>query len=125
MYIETPRYKRRKSGIRVISIFRDRCIYNRILCYLSPLIPRSFQRLPPLFFPHFTLTGFTLWFFSCSTGARGYPLHSATTSLSRVVTQLFSCFYLPESSLVEHFYCVRPPDLKNAEHSPHVLSGFI
>lgn len=78
-----------------------------------------------LFSSHFTLTGFTLWFFSRSTNIRGYPLHSATTSLSGVATQLFSCLYLPGSSLVERFYCIRPPDLKNTEHSLHVLSGFI
>lgn len=99
MYIETPRYKRRKSGIRVIPIFRDRCIYNRISCFLSfPL---------PSLFPAFTSSLFSafhshwLWFFSRSTGTRGYPLHSTTTSLSGVATQLFSCLYLSGSSLVE------------------------
>lgn len=112
VYIETPRYKRRKCGIRVIPIFRDRCIYNRILCFLSPLFPRSFQRLPPLFLSQFH--SHWLWFFSRSTDTRGYPLHSTTTSLSGVATQLFSCLYLPGSSLVERFYCVRSPDLKNS-----------
>lgn len=42
VYIETPRYKRRKTGIRVIPIFRDRCIYNRILRFLSSPLPSLF-----------------------------------------------------------------------------------
>lgn len=99
VYIGTPRYKRRKSGIRVIPIFRDRCIYNRILCFLSSPLPSPLSSVYLLPFLRISLSLVVVLF--SFYGTRGYPLHSTTTSLSGVVTQLFSCLYLPGSSLVE------------------------
>lgn len=79
----------------------------------------------PLFSSHFTLISFILCPFLV------LPIHEVILYIQRLrlylefATQLFSYLYLLGNSFVERFYCIRPPDLKNAKHSLHVLSGFI